>query len=76
MNVVTKVRTVPCRRIVMRNMVYSVIPVYAIYEKGTLSRVALINYLSDPSGNSDYTAVLSVGGNGQPNGTPAQVKVK
>lgn len=51
-------------------------PVYAIYEKGTLSRVALINYLDDPSGNSDYTAVLSVGGNGQPNGTPAQVKVK
>lgn len=51
-------------------------PIYAIYEKGTLSRVALFNYMTDPSGANDYTASVSVGGNGQPGSVPAQVKVK
>ncbi len=53
-------------------------PGYAIYEKGSLARVALFNYMTDPTGASDYTASISIGGTelGQPNGSPAQVKVK
>lgn len=54
-------------------------PAYAIYENGNMVRVALFNYLSDdPTGNSDYTATISVGGSatGEPNESPAQVKVK
>ncbi|KAJ8523178.1 hypothetical protein ONZ45_g296 [Pleurotus djamor] len=53
-------------------------PAYAIYDQGALSRVALFNYVSDPSGASDYTATISVGGGntGVPNATPAEVKVK
>lgn len=34
-------------------------PGYAIYEDGLLARVALFNYITDPSGASDYTALLS-----------------
>jgi len=51
---------------------------YAIYEGGSPSRVALFNYNSDPSGASNYTAYISVGGNstGQPNATPSSVQVK
>ncbi|KAI0354195.1 glycoside hydrolase family 79 protein [Trametes cingulata] len=53
-------------------------PGYAIYENGNLARLALINFMSDASGANDYTATISVGGGqtGQPNGTPAQIKVK
>ena len=54
-------------------------PAYAVYENGNMVRVALFNYLSDdPTGNSDYTATISVGGSatGEANVTPAQVKVK
>lgn len=51
-------------------------PAYAIYEGGNLARVALFNYMTDPSGANTYTATISVGGNGTPNGTPSQVKVK
>ncbi|KAH8092184.1 hypothetical protein BXZ70DRAFT_951580 [Cristinia sonorae] len=53
-------------------------PAYAIYEQGNLARVALFNYLTDPSGGSSYTASISIGGgqSGQPNGNPAQVTVK
>lgn len=53
-------------------------PVYAIYENNALSRVALFNYMTDPSGANDYTATLFVGGQalGLPNGVPAQVQVK
>lgn len=46
-------------------------PAYAIYENGVPVRVALFNYITDPSGASDYTASVSVG-----NATPASVKVK
>jgi len=46
-------------------------PAYAVYESGTPVRVALFNYITDPSGASDYTATISVGTT-----TPAQVKVK
>ena len=46
-------------------------PGYAIYEKGTLARVALFNYMTDPTGANAYTATIQVGGQ-----TPAQVKVK
>ncbi|KZS86852.1 hypothetical protein SISNIDRAFT_447342 [Sistotremastrum niveocremeum HHB9708] len=53
-------------------------PGYAIYEQGTAQRVVLFNYLTDPSGASDYTAYISVGGNetGQANSTPASISVK
>ncbi|KAI0369503.1 glycoside hydrolase family 79 protein [Pilatotrama ljubarskyi] len=53
-------------------------PAYAIYENGNLARMALINYMTDPSGANDYTATIYVGGSGfnEPNGVPASVKVK
>jgi hypothetical protein len=53
-------------------------PGYAIYEQGTLARVALFNYVTDPAGKHAYTASLAVGGGstGQPNGSPQTVKVK
>ncbi|KIM56993.1 glycoside hydrolase family 79 protein [Scleroderma citrinum Foug A] len=47
-------------------------PGYAIYENGEPTRVALLNYVSDPTGASDYTASISLVGAT----TPAQVKVK
>ena len=46
-------------------------PGYAIYENGQPVRVALTNFITDQSGNSDYTASISIGG-----AVPAQVKVK
>ncbi len=47
-------------------------PGYAIYDNGSLARVALFNYITDPSGSSDYTASLS-----SADGTiPSQVYVK
>ncbi|KAJ7224556.1 glycoside hydrolase family 79 protein [Mycena pura] len=53
-------------------------PAYAIYEAGEPVRVALFNYITDPSGASDVTAVISVaqGAAGGGGATPAQVKVK
>jgi hypothetical protein len=53
-------------------------PAYGIYEDGKPVRIALINFVTDSSGASDITASISVGGGstGQPNTTPAQVKVK
>jgi len=47
-------------------------PSYAIYEYGTLARVALFNFNDDPSGNSDIQATVTVNG-GQ---VPANVRVK
>ncbi|CCM01660.1 uncharacterized protein FIBRA_03722 [Fibroporia radiculosa] len=53
-------------------------PGYAVYENGALARIALLNYMTDPSGANSYTATISVGGGntGQPNAVPAQVYVK
>ena len=53
-------------------------PGYAIYDGGSLARVALFNYINDPTGASDLTVNINVGGGqtGQPNGVPASVKVK
>ncbi|KAF7302487.1 Glyco-hydro-79C domain-containing protein [Mycena chlorophos] len=53
-------------------------PGYAVYESGSLARLALFNYVSDPSGNSDYTMSFAIGGgtSGEANGTPGSVKVK
>ncbi|KAJ7697058.1 hypothetical protein B0H17DRAFT_1168033 [Mycena rosella] len=48
-------------------------PAYALFEAGALVRVALFNYVTDPSGASDVTAVISVA-NGS--ATPSSVKVK
>ncbi|KAJ7461813.1 glycoside hydrolase family 79 protein [Mycena galericulata] len=47
-------------------------PQYAIYEKGALARVGLFNYITDPTGASDYKATITVAG-----GTvPSSVQVK
>jgi hypothetical protein len=46
-------------------------PGYAIYEDGQPTRVALINFVDDNSGASDYTASISIGGT-----VPSQVRVK
>ncbi|KAJ7728935.1 glycoside hydrolase family 79 protein [Mycena maculata] len=47
-------------------------PQYAIYENGALARVGLFNFITDPSGASDYTATITVDG-----GTvPSSVQVK
>jgi hypothetical protein len=53
-------------------------PIYAIYENGAPTKVALFNFVTDPTGASTYTAVISIGGGstGQNNATPAQVQVK
>ncbi|KAG6864522.1 hypothetical protein C0991_008984 [Blastosporella zonata] len=53
-------------------------PAYAIYEGGNPVRVALFNFVSDPSGASDINVGIAVGGgdSGQQAATPAQVKVK
>lgn len=45
-------------------------PGYAIYENGALARLALFNYMTDPTGANDYTATITV-----PN-APSSVTVK
>lgn len=47
-------------------------PQYAIYENDNLARVALFNYVTDPSGASDYVATIAVAGGA----VPASVRVK
>lgn len=52
-------------------------PAYAIYENDQLARVALFNYMTDPTGAMALNVAIQVGGgNGQPASTPSQVKVK
>ncbi|QRV75317.1 glycoside hydrolase family 79 protein [Ceratobasidium sp. AG-Ba] len=52
-------------------------PGYAIYENGVPTKVVLLNYITDPSGNSDYTARISIGGGqGGNSATPSSVKVR
>lgn len=53
-------------------------PGYAIYENGALARLALLNFMTDPSGANDYNATVSFSGGvaGQPSAVPAQVYVK
>ncbi|KAL5485437.1 hypothetical protein ACEPAI_8079 [Sanghuangporus weigelae] len=53
-------------------------PGYVVYENGNPARVVLINYLTDASGASNYTAYISVGGNQTltPGATPGSVQVK
>ncbi|KAJ7227459.1 glycoside hydrolase family 79 protein [Mycena pura] len=53
------------------NNIYT--PGYAIYDNDALSRLALFNFVTDPTGASDYTATFSVAGGKQ---LPSQVKVK
>lgn len=52
------------------NNIYT--PGYAIYEKGQLARLALFNYVTDPTGASTYTASVSFNGGS----VPQQVSVK
>ena len=47
-------------------------PGYAIYDDGNLDKVALFNYVTDPSGASTYSATISVAGVSM----PSQVSVK
>ncbi|KAJ7645164.1 glycoside hydrolase family 79 protein [Mycena polygramma] len=47
-------------------------PQYGIYENGALARVALFNYMTDPTGANDYKATISVTGGA----VPASVQVK
>ncbi|EJD02683.1 uncharacterized protein FOMMEDRAFT_156013 [Fomitiporia mediterranea MF3/22] len=53
-------------------------PGFVIFEDSEPARVVLMNFLTDTSGASNYTAYVSVGGKlaGQPNATPASVQVK
>jgi hypothetical protein len=53
-------------------------PIYAIYENGAPTKVALFNFVTDQTGASTYTATISIGGGstGQNNATPLQVQVK
>jgi hypothetical protein len=52
-------------------------PAYAVYDGGVPTKVILFNYITDPSGTSDYNVIISIGGqNGTPNAIPASVQVK
>ncbi|EGN92294.1 glycoside hydrolase family 79 protein [Serpula lacrymans var. lacrymans S7.3] len=53
-------------------------PAYAIYEGSNLVKVALFNFMTDPSGANTYTATISIDGSaaGLPNGVPTQAHVK
>ncbi|KAF8591731.1 glycoside hydrolase family 79 protein [Ramaria rubella] len=53
-------------------------PGYAIYENGSPTRVALFNFVTDPTGAANYTAAISIGGSGvgQANAVPSQVSVR
>lgn len=60
------------------NSNYQYTPGYVIYEDGNPDRVVLINYLTDSTGASNYTAYISIGGNstGMTAATPSSVQVK
>ena len=53
-------------------------PAYGIWQKGVLSKLALFNYVTDPSPSAVSVVTFALGGgtSGQPAGTPATVKVK
>ena len=53
-------------------------PAYAVFENGQFSKMALLNYMTDPSGANDYTVTISVDGGdtGRPAAIPPQIKVK
>jgi hypothetical protein len=53
-------------------------PIYVIYENGKPTKLALLNFVTDPSGANDYTLTFAVGGGptGQPGETPSSVQVK
>ena len=53
-------------------------PIYAIYENGAPTKMALFNFVTDSTGASTYTAAISIGGGStsQSNATPSQVQVK
>ncbi|KAG6894191.1 hypothetical protein C0993_012104 [Termitomyces sp. T159_Od127] len=53
-------------------------PCYGFYENGAPVCVGCINYVTDPTGASDLKVQIAIGGSGigQPNQSPATVKVK
>jgi len=46
-------------------------PGYSVYENGNLVKLALFNYMTDPSGANTYTTTVQID-----SGVPSQVKVK
>ena len=55
-------------RLLLRSLLESYVAVTTvttiIYENGKFARMALINYMTDPSGANDYLATIYVGGSG------------
>lgn len=53
-------------------------PAYAIWQQGVLSKLALFNYVTDPTGAAASTVTFSIGGGqtGLPSATPPSVRVK
>jgi hypothetical protein len=53
-------------------------PVYVVYEDNVPTKVALFNYVTDPTGGSNVNVALSVGGitEGTAATTPSQVFVR
>ncbi|GLB44466.1 putative glycosyl hydrolase family 79 C-terminal beta domain [Lyophyllum shimeji] len=51
-------------------------PAYGLYENGNPVRVALFNFVNDPTGASDLNVSISAGGGGGQAQGPSQVKVK
>ncbi|GJJ09247.1 hypothetical protein Clacol_003469 [Clathrus columnatus] len=51
---------------------------YVIYQNGKLATVVLINYATDPTGASDFTAQLAIDGSGLnlPNASPPNIFVR
>jgi hypothetical protein len=53
-------------------------PGYAIYENNNPTKLALFNFITDPSGANDVTVAVSIGGGatGQSVTTPSQIQVR
>nr|GAT61181.1 predicted protein [Mycena chlorophos] len=51
-------------------------PIYGIYESGVPKRVAIVNYINDPSGANDVHAIITLANPDGTQTTPSSVKVK
>jgi hypothetical protein len=54
---------------------YEFTPAYAVYDGGALTKLVLFNYITDPTGESDYTVTVTIGNAGG-SAMPASVQVK
>jgi hypothetical protein len=59
-------------RIVDLNSPSPFTPAYAIYERGSVSKFALFNFIDDPSGANTVNAAITISGGG----VPGSVRVK